>query len=90
MPYISVAKKKSKFICWQRIFTLFDVLVTLDFVKEHNTSYKGVINISKGDWSTHNIDIQNKLNELTEADYIIFAAVGNDGDNNCQAIEKIL
>ncbi|ORX64906.1 hypothetical protein BCR32DRAFT_286780 [Anaeromyces robustus] len=69
---------------------IYESNLGLWFDRKHSTPYKGVINISRRDWSTYNIDIKNKLNELMEADYIIFAAVGNDGDNNCQAIEEIL
>ncbi|ORX80245.1 subtilisin-like protein [Anaeromyces robustus] len=61
----------------------YDTLAALDFIRENGTPHKTVINYSRGGWSKFNEDLQNKINELTEEGYIIFAAVGNDSQDAC-------
>jgi len=69
-------------------YTFEDILSGLDYIKQHGKPYKTVISISRGGYVDFSQTIQNKINELTEAGYIIVAAVGNESDDACRRSTK--
>ncbi|OUM59072.1 hypothetical protein PIROE2DRAFT_64014 [Piromyces sp. E2] len=49
----------------------------LDYIKRHGKPHKSVISFSSGGFSNYDQHFQDKINEVTEAGYIIFASGGN-------------
>ncbi|ORX80249.1 subtilisin-like protein [Anaeromyces robustus] len=61
----------------------FDILEALDYIKMNGTPYKCIINLSRGGWNYFRENIQNKITELSETGFIIFASSGNTNENCC-------
>ncbi|ORX52546.1 subtilisin-like protein [Piromyces finnis] len=61
----------------------YDFLVALDYIKTHGKPYKSIINVSRNGIDTFQKNIQNKINEVVNAGFLIFASAGNDGQDAC-------
>ncbi|ORX70396.1 subtilisin-like protein [Anaeromyces robustus] len=64
-------------------FTDADLTVALDFIKVHGKPHKSVINVSRNGVNTFNENLQNKIDEMINAGFIIFASAGNDAEDAC-------
>jgi len=64
----------------------FDDLTALDYIKQHATPHKTVVNISRGceyGIECYSQDIQNKITELINYGIIIIVSAGNTYESNC-------
>ncbi|OUM61198.1 hypothetical protein PIROE2DRAFT_36639, partial [Piromyces sp. E2] len=61
----------------------YDFTVALDYIKTHGKPYKSIINVSRNGVDLYSETIQNKINELVDAGFIIFASAGNENENAC-------
>jgi len=61
----------------------FDFIVALDYIKTNGKPYKSVINVSRNGVDLYSETIQNKINELVDAGFIIFASAGNEAEDAC-------
>jgi len=61
----------------------YDFAVALDYVKTHGKPHKSIISVSRNGVDTLDEAVQNKINELTNSGFIIFASSGNDNENAC-------
>jgi subtilisin family serine protease len=57
-------------------------LVAFDYIKQYGKPHKTVINISRG-YYKYIKNIEDKINELINSGFIIFASSGNSGMNAC-------
>eukprot|EP00833_Pecoramyces_ruminatium_P009305 jgi/Orpsp1_1/1183337/evm.model.c7180000084756.1 len=61
----------------------YDFTAALDYIKTHAEPYKTVISVSRNGISLINKSLQNKINEMINAGFIIFASSGNDNEDAC-------
>ncbi|ORY22718.1 subtilisin-like protein [Neocallimastix californiae] len=61
----------------------YDFTAALDYIKIHGIPHKTIISVSRNGVSFLNRDIQNKINEMVDAGFLIFASSGNEGEDAC-------
>eukprot|EP00833_Pecoramyces_ruminatium_P011607 jgi/Orpsp1_1/1185639/evm.model.c7180000094689.1 len=82
--FIHGVAKKANIHMIDTDFNDYDLTAALDYIKKYGKPNKSIINISRGSGtSIYNKAIQEKINELTDAGFIIFVASGNEGINSC-------
>ncbi|ORX80246.1 subtilisin-like protein [Anaeromyces robustus] len=77
------AAKKANIHMIATDFYVYDILVALDYIKLNGVPHKTIINHSRGGWVEFSEVIQNKINELVDEGFIIFASVGNNSKDAC-------
>jgi len=60
-----------------------DEINALEYIAQHSDPNKTIINISRGGWDNYSEALENKINELSEAGYIIFVSAGNNNRDCC-------
>jgi len=90
---INGAAKKANLHMLATDYEDMDILKALEYIEQHTEPRKTIINISRGcedNKICYNQKVQDKIDELVDLGYIIFAAVGNSYDYECdtQYIKK--
>ncbi|ORX75743.1 subtilisin-like protein [Anaeromyces robustus] len=60
-----------------------DLVAALDYILNNAKPYKTIINVSRNGKSDFFSILQDKINDIVKAGFIITASSGNDGENGC-------
>jgi len=64
-------------------FYNYDEINAFEFILQHSEPHKKLIIISRDGWNIYNEVVENKINELVEAGYIILVSASNTNRDCC-------